>query len=183
MLLEKPLPPSSGFDVRMENSGDIDNWGLEFALNTVNIKANDFSWETNFTIAFDRSEVLDLGGVDFQLFNAKGMKEDNLILKVGENVGNWFGYQQSGIYDESDFDITRDENGYITSMSVKDGVAEDVGTVGTLIGDPKFEDINGDGQITPDDRTIIMSTTDFCGFHNNSHKNLSLGIMACLDKE
>ena len=40
-------------------------------------------------------------------------------------------------------------------MSVKDGVAEDVGTVGTLIGDPKFEDINGDGQITPDDRTII----------------------------
>ena len=39
MLLEKPLPPSSGFDVRMENSGDIDNWGLEFALNTVNIKA------------------------------------------------------------------------------------------------------------------------------------------------
>ena len=79
----------------MENSGDIDNWGLEFALNTVNIKANDFSWETNFTIAFDRSEVLDLGGVDFQLFNAKGMKEDNLILKVGENVGNWFGYQQA----------------------------------------------------------------------------------------
>ena len=181
MLLEKPLPPSSGFDVRMENSGDIDNWGLEFALNTVNVQANDFSWETTFTIAFDRSEVLDLGGVDFQLFNAKGMKEDNLILKVGENVGNWFGYQQAGIYDESDFDITRDENGYITSMSVKDSVAEDVGTVGTLIGDPKFEDINGDGQITPDDRTIIArAQPDFFGgiYNKFSYKNLSLGIMA-----
>ena len=52
MLLEKPLPPSSGFDVRMENSGDIDNWGLEFALNTVNIKANDFCWETKFYYCF-----------------------------------------------------------------------------------------------------------------------------------
>ncbi len=63
LLLTRPLPSQSGFTSITENIGESENKGIEFGLNTLNIKsAIGFEWRTNFQIAFNRSEIVKLSG-------------------------------------------------------------------------------------------------------------------------
>lgn len=60
LLLAKPLPDDSGFGSVSENVGAVENKGLEFEIETVNIKAGDFQWRTSFNAAIPRNEILRL---------------------------------------------------------------------------------------------------------------------------
>lgn len=61
LLLSKPLDYSMGFASMMYNSGSLENKGLEFVLNTVNMSHRNFSWTSSFNLSFNRNKVLDLG--------------------------------------------------------------------------------------------------------------------------
>ena len=52
LLFSRPLPNTSGFGSITENIGKVQFTGTEFALYTDNLKGKDFSWTTNFNIAF-----------------------------------------------------------------------------------------------------------------------------------
>ncbi len=58
MLLNTPLPRSTGTPSYMKNVGSLENKGLEFTLKTINIKTQDFSWNTTFNISFNKNKVL-----------------------------------------------------------------------------------------------------------------------------
>lgn len=60
LLLDATLPYSSGYPSAMKNIGKVRNDGIELTLNTVNIKNKNFEWSTNFNIAFNKNEVLEL---------------------------------------------------------------------------------------------------------------------------
>jgi len=61
MLLNVQVPATTGFTTITSNVGRMENKGWEFVLNTVNI-SGDFTWNTDFNIAFNKNEVLDLDG-------------------------------------------------------------------------------------------------------------------------
>lgn len=62
-LLLIAIQASSGIETLnfYSNVGKIRNWGLEYELNTNNIKRKDFSWTTSFNISYNKNKLLDVG--------------------------------------------------------------------------------------------------------------------------
>lgn len=56
MLLNAPVPSSSGYSLVTRNIGSMENKGVEFALNSVNIVNNDFKWDTHFNISINKTK-------------------------------------------------------------------------------------------------------------------------------
>lgn len=176
LLLNADIPYSSGFIKAEKNIGSIGNRGFEFTLNTVNIKTKSFQWSTNFNISFNRNKVLALA--DRQLSMTKTLFFTNFeempayIAMVGSPMSQMYGYVYDGLLQESDF--YRDVSGQYT---IKPNVAVDRTSVQP--GFMKFKDINNDGKIDGNDRTIIGDANpDFIGGLNNvlRYKNFDLTV-------
>lgn len=89
LLLNVPLPYTSGYSSIMENVGSIQNRGLEINLNTDNLKGS-LKWETSFNIAFNRNKVL-------RLNQGKSMIIGNQSISVGHDLNSWYMRSWSGV--------------------------------------------------------------------------------------
>ncbi|GGG75142.1 SusC/RagA family TonB-linked outer membrane protein [Parapedobacter pyrenivorans] len=129
MLLDAPLPQTSGYSSIFTNIGSMENKGIEVGLNTTNIQSDDFTWNTIFNISINKNKVLELsGGSD--IFPGAAT-----IVRVGEPVGSFFGRKHLGTWSTAE--------------------AEEAATYNALPGDVKFLDLNNDGAVNDNDRTII----------------------------
>ena len=152
MLLDAPLPLSSGYRSIFTNIGSMENKGFEFAVNSTNIKTEDFTWSTTFNISVNKNKVLALSG-------GSDIASGNGIIRVGEPVGSFFGRVHEGTWSTAE--------------------AETAKKYGMLPGDVKYKDLNNDGIINDNDRTIIGKgiPDGFGTFLNTfSYKNLSLTV-------
>lgn len=70
------------------NAGEIENKGIEFALNTQNIRGENLNWNTNFNISFLKNKVIEFGKNKYEAY---GYQSVNLI-EEGQPLGNFFGY-------------------------------------------------------------------------------------------
>ncbi len=178
LLYNTRVPASSGFKKQFQNIGATSNRGLEFTLNTINIKKADFNWSTNFNIAFNKTKVLALSEGENSLITNSYTTSNDYILEVGRPVGVMYGYVRDGLYQVSDFDYNATNSTY----TLKSGVASD--NVLVQPGFIKFKDISGpngkpDGVINDLDRTAIGdSNPKYTGGLNNtfSYKGLDLSI-------
>ena len=178
LLLNASLVPSSGYKYGTENIGKVRNDGLELSINTVNIKTRNFSWSTNFNIAFNKNKVLALSenqtartvAVQFdQNYNS----QPSYIAKVGLPMGMMYGYVYEGTYKYDDFN--QSGNSYTLKSNVPHFSTEN----NTQPGMPKYADLNGDGVIDSNDRTIIGRGLPIHtgGFTNDfSYKGIDLSI-------
>lgn len=153
LLYQSRIPASSGFTLQLQNIGTTSSRGLEFTLNTANIKKPDFSWTTNFNIAFNKTKVLSLSEGETSLLTTSYTDKNDFILTVGKPVGIMYGYIRDGLYQVSDFDY----NG--TTYTLKTGVVKDA-EANVQPGFIKFKDISGpngvpDGVVDAYDRTEI----------------------------
>ncbi|WP_419698075.1 SusC/RagA family TonB-linked outer membrane protein [Mucilaginibacter sp. NFX135] len=57
LLLNLPLPQSSGFATITKNAGEMSNKGFELAINSVNIKSEGFTWQTSFNISHNANKI------------------------------------------------------------------------------------------------------------------------------
>ena len=164
MLLASPLPRSTGYASIMRNVGSMENKGIEFAINTVNISTNDFRWTTTFNISMNRNKVLSLATPAPIFSGNPNFLSNTGIIKVGESVGSFWGLTRLGVWTEAE----RDEAAKFASYR---------GGKPILPGDIKYLDVNGDYAINDLDRTIIgQSNPDGWGsFINNfRYKNFDL---------
>ncbi len=141
LLLNRNVPALIGFTNRvLTNVGEVRNRGLEFQLNTTNIVGTGFTWNTAANLSFNRNEVLALGGpTDQILYDAVFGYTSSIRVVPGQPLGAFYGYQQIGVYrDQADVDA---------SAKWSSG--------GSVPGDLKFADINGDGKIDANDITKI----------------------------
>ena len=97
LLLNAPLPTSTGFDSATRNIGEIENKGLEFALNTSNIETENLSWNTGFNISFIRNEVVDLVGQELLQGGITGGRGEPSLVREGEPLGTLYGYVFGGV--------------------------------------------------------------------------------------
>ncbi|WP_031526183.1 SusC/RagA family TonB-linked outer membrane protein [Dyadobacter crusticola] len=128
MLLDAPLPWSSGYGSIFTNVGSMENKGVEFAVNSTNLKLGDFSWNTTFNISVNQNKVLALSG-------GSDIFSGNTVVRVGEPVGSFFGRVHLGTWSTAE--------------------AEEAKRYNMLPGDVKYLDLNEDGTINDNDRTII----------------------------
>jgi len=143
MLLDAPVPQTSGYATIRRNIGSMENKGFEFGLNAVVIDQGRFSWNTNFNLSMNRNKVLSLA-TPSDIFNVGGPNFTNPtnVIRVGEPVGSFWGLVRQGIWSEAE----RDEASKFTSY--RNGLT-------ILPGDIKYLDVNGDRAITDADRRII----------------------------
>ncbi|MEM7110160.1 MAG: SusC/RagA family TonB-linked outer membrane protein, partial [Bacteroidota bacterium] len=160
MLLNLAVPRETGFGSIRTNAGEIQNSGIEVFFNTVNYASGDFKWESDINFYTLDNEVIDLAGTDSLINESIAISNGSFALTAeGQPLRSFYGYEVTGIWQEGDdFDV----------------IDNDVQP-----GDFKFRDINNDGTINSEDRTIIgNSFPDFSwGFGNTlSYKGLSLYV-------
>ncbi|AXG70673.1 TonB-dependent receptor SusC [Kordia sp. SMS9] len=97
LLLNAPLPTSTGFDSAIQNVGELQNKGLEFSLNSINIKTDNLSWNTGFNISFNENEVIDLVGQEILQGGIAGGRGEASIVREGEALGSLYGYIFGGV--------------------------------------------------------------------------------------
>jgi len=97
LLLNAPLPNTTGFDSAIQNIGELQNKGLEFSFNTVNFDKKDFSWNTDFNISFNRNEVVDLVGQEILQGSIAGGRGEASLVREGLPLGSLYGYIFGGV--------------------------------------------------------------------------------------
>lgn len=168
LLLETATSPAYSGATDLEvfsNVGEINNKGFEISLNTINYSTDNFSWTTDFNLSTNKSQVVALNnGADIigSAAPAYFAGKDTYILREGEAVGLFWGWDYQGVHQGGD-------------------APAGTGLVGAFsdAGDPLFEDLDGNGEIDTNDLQIIGDPNpDFTwGFTNNfSYKNLDLNI-------
>ncbi len=156
LLLSATMPASSGYTSAMMNIGSLSNKGMEFTLETVNVRTAKFQWTSSFNIAFNRNRILGLADGQRNLLRSvtwdiKYNSDYPYISQIGSSTGMMFGLLYEGTYKYDDFD------GSDGNYTLKDGVPYHTSVNKSSIrpGDPKYADINGDGVVNENDRTII----------------------------
>jgi len=157
LLLDLPVPISSGNISRLSNVGSMKNTGVEMDLTSINVlnRSGGFNWTTSFNGTFLENEVLDIGGLSEIITGP----ESAGIIRKGDPVNSFFGFNIIGVWQIGD------------DFSSTDAPVQP--------GDLKIQDINGDGRITEDDRVILGdSFPDFqWGLSNSfSYKAFSLDV-------
>ena len=155
LLLDRPIPTTSGFTTVPQNIGEMRNSGVELSLTTVNFEGA-FNWTTTFNAAYNNNEIL-------SLFNDQPVDVGFASrIAVGQPLGAFYGWVTDGIFqNQAEID------------------AHATQTAGTAPGDIRFVDLNNDGVINDDDRTFIgAALPDWTGgvTSNMSYKGLSLDL-------
>lgn len=154
MLLNAPVPSSSGFTNVFRNVGSMENRGIEINLNTTNIDNEIFGWSSNFNISINKNEVVELsGGSDIFL--------GSTLIRVGEPVGTFYGYIDEGTWNTDE--------------------AAQAAVYDRLPGDIKYHDLNNDGAINSDDRAILgKGIPDGFGTFSNTFRYGNLELLVDL---
>lgn len=183
LLIRNKMAPDLGYPYRFENMGSIRNRGVEIVLNSTNIRTKDFTWSTDFNIAFNRSKILDLyGNQDQTSFIEDYESRMGFKVEVGKPLGQYYGLLYDGIYTTDDF--TQSDNG---SYTLKENIPYLKGTSRKDVkpGDAKYKNIAGetdkDGNpvFSVNDRTVIGNAAPkFTGGINNTfrYKGFDLNI-------
>lgn len=156
LLLAQDLALASGFETQWQNVGKVRNKGIEITINSINVNNANFSWSTDFNISFVKNTLVSLqSGKDYMLSKTSitsAFKAYDYISKVGDSLGSMYGYVFDGVYQTSDF--VMDHSG---KMRLKPGIPDISQHSGVDVapGFVKYKDIDGDGVITTDDRTVI----------------------------
>jgi TonB-linked SusC/RagA family outer membrane protein len=164
LLINLPVPLSTGFTTYTTNSGEVENKGMDFDLGG-NILTGKLKWKATGNISFNRNKVLKFDGI-MESFMGSGISSVNNqplnIAKVGYPIGSFFGYRIDGIYQTQE----EIDNGPVDPSNPRPGSF-------------KFVDVNQDNKISDDDRDIIGNPyPDYIFGVNNdfSWKNFNLNI-------
>ena len=154
LLFSVPVARFSGFSYQLQNIGQVQNSGVEFALNA-KVLTGKLKWNTNANISFNRNKILTLVENDNE-FNdiyygtapIEGAgSQYTQVLREGESVGVFYGYVYEGVLQEGEDQLVN-----------ADGV-----------GGEKFKDVTPDGILDDNDRVIVGNPhPDFIWSWNNS---------------
>ena len=157
LLVRRSIPVMGGYKSILTNIGEVNNRGIEILLNTINVKTDKFEWSSNLNFSYNRNKIVRLFGTDLD----NDGNEDNSIANswfIGKPINSYYDYKFDGIYQVGDADIPN----------------------GSKPGFVRVKDINGDGQITTDDRTVVGSGNNpeyVLGLRNQfRYGNLTLSI-------
>ena len=162
MLVKASIPITSGFEdtsVTYTNAGKVENKGIEIALHTVNMKGL-LNWQTDLSLTFNKNKIKDLNSsVPYYINQINNSYVTMLAKNYPINV--FYGYVTDGIFQNQN--------------DVKNHAVQ----TGAEPGDIRFKDLNNDGVINDNDRTVIgnPNPTILYSMNNNlSYKGFELSI-------
>tara|TARA_R110002050_G_scaffold4573_3_gene22162 strand:+ start:3668 stop:7087 length:3420 start_codon:yes stop_codon:yes gene_type:complete len=132
LLLQVPVPQQSGYDVSLQNIGKVENRGFEIDLRGNRFKVGNVELGFNANLTTNKNEVLALGPDQDQIIT--NVKTASFRTKVGGQISELYGYDVIGVY-KTQAEIDNSPH-----------------LAGTLTGDYIVRDVDGDGDVDPDDR-------------------------------
>jgi len=127
LLLKRTISAVQGITTITQNIGKINNTGLEFSVNSINIQAKNFTWSTTANFAFIKNKIVDLYG--------NGVNDVANKLFIGSPITSNYDYVFTGVWQIKDSAMAKKYN--------------------SLPGYIKIKDVNGDTLINSYDRQII----------------------------
>ncbi|WP_127139972.1 TonB-dependent receptor [Flagellimonas marinaquae] len=159
LLVQVPLLQLTSFDTALSNFGKVRNRGFELSLNSLNVRTDNFEWNTSFNISTNRNEIMEIDAPEgFILNNPIGgdfVGVPSGILREGIPLGSFYGLVSEGIWNNQE---EIDSSG-LTGETV-------------FLGGRRYKDVDGDGEIdvTKDRQVIGDANPDFFGGFGNTFK-------------
>jgi TonB-linked SusC/RagA family outer membrane protein len=137
LLVDRSLPNVTGYDRIASNLGQVNNAGIEIALNSVNMDIpGKFNWQTAFIASYNKNKIVHLYGDMVDIYddngNKIGVKESddyNNHWFIGHAIEEIWDYKPNGVWQAEDAEIANKAGGY-------------------LPGEYRMVDVNGDGIYT-----------------------------------
>jgi hypothetical protein len=136
LLFDPPIPATAGIAAPpIVNVGKMRNRGIDFSIGH-----QAATWSVNLNGSHYKNEIVRIDGVQDFFYGPISTRFGNQVInRVGHPIGSFYGLISDGFFRDA-----ADVAGHAT----QDGAAP---------GRIKFRDVNGDGEITLDDRTVIGS--------------------------
>jgi len=160
LLLDLPLPVSSGYASILTNLGGMKNSGFEFSVNARIVSRTDLSWRATFNISTQKNEVTDIGGLPSISMGWAKLTGNTTITRVGDPLNSYYGFNVIGFFESQE--------------QINESAQPDAD-----LGFPIIEDVNQDEAITPEDRVILGSQFADFGYGFGSiltYKNFTLDL-------
>lgn len=184
LIYTSDLPSVVGYTSQMQNIGQVTNRGVELSITGDILRGTDYVLSANFNMGHNKMKIDKLNGTDDVIWDQNSRwhsSYNDYCLRVGDEVGLIYGFVYDGLYgmDEFYFDPQNNftalpwgssaadngtsrncqprEDGYVTVINTVSGSSQSGNA--TLPGKIKFKDLDGDGRITENDRTVIGKTT------------------------
>ena len=138
LLLYNPISATTGFNNALINIGKVENKGFELELRSRNISSENFSWASTFIASKNENTLLDFADADGQIQSVDAKRAAEWINQVGQPISSFYGW------------VTDRE---IPTEYLKNAWHP----IGAQAQDVYVRDLNGDGLIDDDDKTILGS--------------------------
>jgi len=127
LLLNRPVPESTGYSSIMDNIGAVSNHGFDILVTAYPIQTKDFQWTSTLNLGFNKNKVekLDEGASVDPVSGKRQILTDgfvgyDMLIREGEALSTFYGYKRAGIYDG------HPENWDATTMNIPSIVGEKV---------------------------------------------------------
>lgn len=107
LLLNCPVPHSTGFETIFKNIGSVRNQGVDIMVNATPVQG-EFTWNSTVNLNFNKNEILHLGDTDADIYQNDWVNGGS-ILRVGESMGSFFGLVREGVWTKEDFEAGKCE--------------------------------------------------------------------------
>ncbi len=139
LLLKRSLPTVLGYQNIFQNVGSTKGKGVELTLNTINIKTNNFEWDSSLSASYQQSQIVTLQNGKFD--------DINNTLFIGQPQNVIYGFASNGIWKPEDATEMAKFNAFATTPVFSFGNARPV-------------DQNGDYKIDANNDRVIIGSAD-----------------------
>ncbi|MFD0861581.1 SusC/RagA family TonB-linked outer membrane protein [Sungkyunkwania multivorans] len=136
LLLNVPVSGTTGFSNALANRGKVENKGVEVELRTKNIVKPNFKWGTTIIASKNENTLLDFAEANGQVSNVDTKRAAEWINLVGNPISSYYGW-------------------VIEQDIPTEYIARPWERVGQTNREVIVRDLNGDGVIDDDDKTIL----------------------------
>ena len=164
LLYDSTIPSTSGYTKQMQNIGKVTNNGFELTVNGDILRGKDYVLSGNLTIGHNKMTIKQLNNTDSDFTETtsrwKSAEEGDYYLSVGGELGLFYGYIYDGLYTRDEFEwnnnggVAQPKEGTILNQVMGSSNSGEA----TLPGKIRLKDLNGDGVVDQNDRTVIGNT-------------------------
>jgi TonB-linked SusC/RagA family outer membrane protein len=182
LTLKKFSTPIAGINNYWSNGGALSNRGFEAGITGKPINGKEWKLEVGASMGHYNNEITSLPNNDLIYVNGEQTAQgytssiygtENIATIVGQSAGVFYGYKTAGVFSTDAEAKAAGKSGYLYMLS-STGSKEYF-----KAGDVHFVDLNGDGEISEKDKTIIGNPNpDIYGniFATLTYKNLALNL-------
>ena len=136
LLLNNPVSATTGFTSALVNLGKVKNSGIELEIRSRNVSNENFSWNTTLIASKNENELVDFADSNGQIQNVDSKRAAEWVNLEGQPISSFYGW-------------------VVDSEIPLEYLSDPYHPLGGQAQDVYVKDLNGDGIIDDDDKTIL----------------------------